>query len=46
MTYEKACEISDYLLKTNQGFCFLQSTGEIVTKEQCENIINDFNTIK
>ena len=46
MTYDTACKISDYLLKTGQGFCFLESTGEMVTKEDCEKIINQYNTLK
>lgn len=45
ITYDLACKISDHLLKTNQGFCFLPD-GSLVTKEDCEKIINDFNTIK
>lgn len=44
MTYELACKISDYLLKTNQGFCFLEN-GLLVTKEDCEKIINQFNIL-
>jgi len=42
--YNLACKISDYLLKTNQEFCFLQN-GTLISKEYCEKIIDEYNTI-
>lgn len=45
MNYEKACRVLDYLIIKNMGFCFLEN-GEMITREYCEKIINDFNTIK
>jgi hypothetical protein len=45
ITYNTACKISDHLLLTNQSFCFLPS-GELITKEDCEKIIDEYNTIK
>lgn len=43
--YYLACQISDYLLKTNQAFCFVGGYG-IISKQQCEIIIDEFNTLK
>jgi len=43
--YQKACRVSDYLLKTGQGFCFMPN-GELATKQGCQNVIDDYNTIK
>ena len=42
MDYEKAQKIYNHLLKTNQGFCFLESTGEVVSREDCEKIFQSF----
>lgn len=39
MTNDKAHEIYAYLVKNNMGFCFLQSTGQLVTREDCEAVI-------
>jgi hypothetical protein len=44
INYDVACKISDHLLKTNQGFCFYN--GVIISKKDCEDIINDYNTLK
>lgn len=38
---EKFQAIYNHLIKTNQSFCFLQSTGEMITREYCEKIINN-----
>lgn len=42
--YELACRLSDYMLKMGIGFVFLED-GRMFTKEQCEEIINRFNTL-
>lgn len=44
LTYDQACRISDHLLTTGQGFCFLPD-GSMVTKEDCEKVIDAFNTL-
>ena len=43
MTHEKAYEILDHLWSTNQEFCFYQ--GVIITREDCNMIIDTFNTV-
>ena len=42
--YHLACRISDHLLKTNQAFCFVGGYG-LISKEQCEQIIDTFNIL-
>ena len=44
LNYQLACRVSDYLLKTNQAFCFVNGYG-LISKEQCEEVIDEFNTI-
>ena len=44
ITYETACKISDHLLKTNQEFCYTEN-NELVSKQDCEDIIDRFNTL-
>jgi len=36
---EKLQAVYDHLIKTNQSFCFLQSTGEMITREHCEKYL-------
>jgi len=45
LDYCLACQISDWLLKTNQAFCFVGGYG-LISKEQCQEVINVFNTLK
>ena len=39
MTKKLAQQVLDHLLKTNQGFCFLEN-GMLVSREACLIIIN------
>ena len=40
MKKEKALKIKEYLQQRKIGFCFLK-TGELITLEKLENIINN-----
>lgn len=44
MNYKDACKYSDYLLLTGQEFCWLEN-GEFITREECDETIDKFNTI-
>lgn len=46
LDYNTACKVSDYLLLTGQGFCFVQSLGRIVDREECLKIITSHNDIR
>lgn len=46
LNYDLACRISDHLLLTNQGFCFVEKLGVIVSRLDCQKVIDDFNTLK
>lgn len=39
MTPQQAQRILQHLIRTNQAFCFLM-TGEMITREDCEKILN------
>ena len=39
---EKAQQIANYLIKTKQGFCFVESLQRIVDIDECEKIMADF----
>ena len=43
INYQEACKISDYLLLNKIGFCFYE--GILISKEDCEEIIDNFNLI-
>lgn len=43
--YQRACKILDYLIIKHMGFCWTEQ-GEFITRESCEKIINEFNTLK
>jgi hypothetical protein len=45
MNYDLACRVSDYLLKTGEKYATLDNC-ERVTREDCQKVIDDFNTIK
>lgn len=39
LTVPQAREILLHLQQTNKGFCFLQSSGQMVTREQCQKVL-------
>lgn len=45
LDYYLACQVSDFLLKSGKTFMFVDGYGTI-TKNQCEEVIDNFNTLK
>lgn len=42
MNAEKAQQVWNYLEKTKQGFCFVESLGRIVDIDECKKVLSDF----
>jgi len=45
ISYQEACELSDYLLLKGLSFCWLKN-GQFIFREQCNQVIDDYNTLK